>query len=163
MEEYRKVSDERERTKLTPAAEEYLEMIYRLSFEDDAGKGEIKPVRICTLAEKLHVSPSSASRMAQSMALWGYIDFRRYGYITMTDKGRETGGFFVKRRDTVGRFFEWLCGGKCEDDTDKIAHYLSEDTVSAMEKRMRPPKTKKTAVPPDNPEEQQNRNCSEDT
>ena len=129
-------TDERTKNILTPASEDCLRMIYELS----AGEGgEEVPVRICALAEKLGVSPSSASRMAQSMAVWGYIDFRRYGYITLTDKGRAEGEYLAMRRETVGRFFRELCGGSCADDTDRLSHFVSRDTVAAMADYLREP------------------------
>ncbi|MBP3378359.1 MAG: helix-turn-helix domain-containing protein [Clostridia bacterium] len=115
---------------LTPAAEDYLEMIYRISVEE----GERRPVRICELSEKLHVSPSSASRMAQSMAVWGYLDFKRYGYITMTEKGWSMGEYLVHRHGTVMRFLEWLTGKSELTETERIEHYLSRGTVEAMER-----------------------------
>lgn len=119
---------------LTPAAEDYLEMIYRLSGE----VGVPSPVRICDLASRLHVSPSSASRMAQSMAVWGYIDFKRYGYITMTEKGCEMGKYLIRRHRIVFEFLGWLRG---EDDvlveTERIEHYLSRKTVEAMEEKVK--------------------------
>lgn len=115
---------------LTPAAEDYLEMIYRISGED----GERKPVRICALAEKLHVSPSSASRMAQSMTVWGYLDFKRYGYITMTEKGWEMGEYLVHRHGVVMEFLRYLTGRDELVETERIEHYLSRGTVEAMER-----------------------------
>lgn len=115
---------------LTPAAEDYLEMIYRMSAEE----GERQPVRICALAERLHVSPSSASRMAQSMTVWGYLDFKRYGYITLTDKGLEMGEYLVRRHKTVLDFLTWLTGGEELVETERIEHYLSRGTVAAMER-----------------------------
>lgn len=118
---------------LTPVAEDYLRMIYLMSFEDDGGGN---PVRICALAQRLGVSPSSVSRMAQSMALWGYLDFRRYGYITMTDEGKAHGEYLVLRHDTVKRFFSELCGGTTDSDTDKIEHFVSRRTVDEMIKRL---------------------------
>lgn len=116
---------------LTQTAEEYLQTIYELSRD---GEGEC-PVRICSLAEKLHVSPSSASRMAQSMALWGYIDFRRYGYITLTDKGRVRGEYLVHRRDTVRRFCAML-GDKNRERAEKVAHFVSAEMLDGMERMM---------------------------
>lgn len=115
---------------LTPAAEDYLEMIYRLSVVN----GEGRPVRICELSEKLHVSPSSASRMAQSMAVWGYLDFKRYGYITMTEKGTEWGEYLMRRHGTVVRFLHWLNSESELSEAERIEHYLSPETVAAMER-----------------------------
>ena len=123
---------------MTPAAEDYLEMICRLAHSDEAGEnGALRPVRIGELAEKLHVSPSSASRMAQTMALRGYIDFKRYGFITLTAEGQETGEYLIRRHTVVMRFLEWLR----EDpdgfgEAERIEHHLSRQTVEAMEKKM---------------------------
>lgn len=118
---------------LTPAAEDYLGMIYRMSYCDE---GEAKPVRICALAEKLGVSPSSASRMAQTMALWGYLDFKRYGYITMTEAGRAHGEYLKRRHDVVKRFFCELDGGDGGEDIEKLEHYITPATVDSMERRL---------------------------
>ncbi len=136
-EEYRsdmKYSSERRKNgEMTPAAEDYLEMIYRLSTDDG---GEKKPVRICALANCLHVSPSSASRMAQSMAAGGYVDFKRYGYIMLTEKGAKTGRYFIKRHKTVLTFLKWLTGEEKLVETERIEHYLSRDTVEKMEEKL---------------------------
>ena len=111
---------------MTPAAEDYLEMICRLS-----AKG---PVRIKELSECLHVSPSSASRMAQQMSASGYVDFKRYGYITLTEAGAKTGDYLMKRHKIVKKFLELLKDSADElKETERIEHYLSEETVAAME------------------------------
>ncbi len=125
---------------MTPAAEDYLEMICRLATTAEGESGHTdtpRPVRIGELAEKLHVSPSSASRMAQTMALRGYIDFKRYGFILLTAAGQETGEYLIRRHTVVTRFLEWL-----REDTDgfgeaeRIEHHLSRKTVEAMERKL---------------------------
>lgn len=116
---------------LTPAAEDYLEMIYRIASEGE----RIGPVRICDLASRLSVSPSSASRMAQSMAVWGYVDFKRYGYITLTEKGCEMGKYLIQRHRTVVDFLVKFRGESgALGEAERIEHYLSRETVDAMEK-----------------------------
>jgi len=123
---------------MSPAAEDYLEMICRLAKSGEEGDANaLRPVRIGELAETLHVSPSSASRMAQAMALRGYIDFKRYGFIMLTAEGKETGEYLIRRHAVVMRFLEWL-----RDDSDgfgeaeRIEHHLSRKTVEAMERKM---------------------------
>lgn len=114
---------------MTPAAEEYLETICRL-----ARNG---PVRIRELSERLRVAPSSASRMARQMNAAGYVDFKRYGYITLTEAGARTGEYFQKRRAVVRRFLELLKGTSDErTETRQIERYLSASTVAAMENRI---------------------------
>lgn len=114
---------------MTPAAEEYLETICRL-----ARNG---PVRIRELSERLRVAPSSASRMARQMNAAGYVDFKRYGYITLTEAGARTGEYFQKRRAVVRRFLELLKGTADErTETAQIERYVSASTVAAMENRI---------------------------
>ena len=123
---------------ITPAAEDYLEMICRLAHSDEAGEnGALRPVRIGELAEKLHVSPSSASRMAQTMAMRGFVDFRRYGFIMLTAEGAEMGEYLIRRHRIVQEFLGWLRGdGGCFEEAERIEHHLSRQTVEAMEKKM---------------------------
>ena len=132
----------RKNGELTPACEDYLEMIYRISVSGESeidrengenGTAAPKPVRICELAEYLHVAPSSASRMAQSMALRGYIDFKRYGFITLTASGMETGAYLIKRHGIVIEFLKWLRAGDVLVEAERIEHYLTRETVCAME------------------------------
>lgn len=123
---------------MTPAAEDYLEMIYRLATTEEEGRTETpRPVRICELAEQLHVSPSSASRMAQVMVLRGYVDFKRYGFILLTAAGLEMGEYLIRRHRIVLAFLEWLRGDKdCFEEAERIEHHLSRETVEAMERKM---------------------------
>ena len=124
----------KKRGTLTPAAEDYLEMIYRIASDS----GSAGHVRICDLASRLSVSPSSASRMAQSMAVWGYVDFKRYGYITLTERGCEMGKYLIRRHGTVLEFLVRLRGESgALAEAERIEHYLSRETVEAMEKSLR--------------------------
>ena len=116
------------RGELTPAAEDYLEMIYRISEENK------RPVRICELSERLSVSPSSASRMAQSVSAWGYVEFRRYGYITLTPLGCRTGEYLIHRHRIVCEFLLRLTGEEKSAEAERIEHWLSPHTVLAMER-----------------------------
>lgn len=116
---------------LTPASEDYLEMIYRIS------NGGETPVRVGELSEHLHVTPSSASRMVSFMSGAGFVNFKRYGYITLTDSGKEKGEYLIRRHGTVNRFLSNLKGTNDEtEETERIEHYLSKSTVEAMEKRL---------------------------
>ena len=114
--------------RLSPVWEDYLEMICRLS-------PRLEPVRIRDLAEALHVTPSSASRMAQSMAVEHLLDFQRYGYITLTETGKSMGAFLLRRHRVVCAFLEKLKGTADElEETELIEHGISEATVAAMER-----------------------------
>lgn len=112
-----------ESDELTPAMQDYLEMICRLS-----AKSSI--VRVSTLAAELHVSPSSASKMAAHLSETGYILFARYGYIRLAEKGQETGRYLLYRHEVIHRF---LCMVNHSTDelrqTEKIEHFFDFRTV----------------------------------
>ncbi len=113
-------------TGLTEAMEDYLEMIYRLSAE---------VIRINNLAAHLHVTPSSVSRMAENLRREGLIDFERYGFITLTDKGKEMGRFLMRRHEAVSRLLTLINGDNvklCE--IEQTEHFLSPETVENIER-----------------------------
>ena len=119
---------------LTPAGEDYLMKIHELS---DGGRD---PVRIRDLSVALRVSPSSASRMATAMSADGFVNFRRYGYITLTDRGRDEGGYMRKRRALTTAYLARLRGEDeraVADEAERVAHCLSPGTVAAMERDLR--------------------------
>ena len=66
---------------LTASMEDYLEMIFRLSRNGGV-------VRISELAACLHVRPPSASKMSVSLKDMGFVSFQKYGYLSLTDKGK---------------------------------------------------------------------------
>ena len=115
-----------EQNELTPAMEDYLEMICRLLEER-------KVVRIGELAERLHVRPSSTSKMIQLLKSAGYVDSEKYGYILLTGKGREAGNYLLYRHRVLQRF---LCAlNHTEDEleqVEKIEHFLNRFTVENL-------------------------------
>ena len=120
--------------RLTPAGEDYLMKIHELS---DGGK---EPVRIRDLSVALNVSPSSASRMATAMNAEGFVNFRRYGYITLTALGQQTGGYMRKRRALATAALARLRGEsepEVADEAERAAHCLSPETVEALERTLR--------------------------
>lgn len=113
---------------LSGSMEDYLEMIYRISKEGGA-------VRIKDLSSRLSVSPSSASKMAGVLKGRGLVLFEKYGYITLTERGRITGEYLFHRHRVVNSFLCKLNGTEEElAETEKIEHYLRVETVSNMEK-----------------------------
>ena len=65
---------------ISPNLEDFLEMIYRT--------GSV-PVRVKNLSEWLGVSASVASRSASSLREAGFCTFEKYGFVTLTPRGRE--------------------------------------------------------------------------
>lgn len=117
-----------EAAELTPAMEDYLEMICRL-MED------CSVVRLGELAEGLHVKPSSASKMIRLLSETGYINAEKYGYILLTEKGRQAGNYLLYRHDVLQRFLCILNHSESElEQVEKIEHFFDKRTVENLDK-----------------------------
>lgn len=113
---------------LTSSMEDYLEMICRMEADGT-------PVRVSLLASCLHVRPSSASKMLDNLRRAGYIDFRKYGAIMVTEKGHEEGGYLLHRHWVLHDFFCTLNRTDSElEQVEKIEHFINRRTVENMER-----------------------------
>lgn len=116
-----------EEAELTTAMEDYLEMICRLMQQSSV-------VRIGKLAEKLHVKPSSVSKMIQQLRQGGYVLAEKYGYILLTEKGRQLGNYLLYRHDVLQRFLCTLNHSKNElEQVEKIEHFLNRKTIENLD------------------------------
>lgn len=113
---------------MTSSMEDYLEMICRIQADGLC-------VRVGLLAKCLHVRPSSVSKMLENLRREGYIDFRKYGSIMVTEKGREVGGYLLHRHEVLHDFFCSLNHTDNElEQVEKIEHFINRKTVRNMEK-----------------------------
>jgi len=111
---------------LTSAMEDYLEMIYRNVREGGY-------MRINTLAELLNVRPSSATKMVQKLAMLGFLDYQRYGIISLTEKGKELGRFLLERHNIIERFLKSIgIGENLLKETELIEHNVSANTLRSI-------------------------------
>lgn len=116
-----------EEAELTPAMEDYLEMICRLMESHSV-------VRLGEVAEGLHVKPSSASKMIRLLSDTGYIDAEKYGCILLTKKGRQAGDYLLYRHDVLQRFLCKLNGSDDElEQVEKIEHFLDKRTITNLD------------------------------
>lgn len=114
------------RDDLTASMEDYLEMICRMLREKEV-------VRIQELSSQLHVKPSSASKMVNTLKEKGYIQFERYGYLTATQKGMEEGRYLLYRHKVLHRFLCLLNGTENElEQVEKIEHYIDKRTIHSL-------------------------------
>ena len=112
--------------KLTESMEDYLEMICRFS----QSRGY---VRVHELAERLHVSPSSASKMAANLKEAGLVDFKKYGLIQPSPSGKKIGAYLLYRHRVIMDFVQLLNTGRDLRQVEQIEHYLEETTVRHLE------------------------------
>ena len=121
---YRMTSEQ----ELTPAMEDYLEMIYRLSHLS-------QKIRIGDLSKHLNVQPSSTTKIVQRLKQFGYVDFEKYGDITLTKKGIDEGQYLLYRHDILYRFLCLLNHSDNElEQVEKIEHFMNKKTILQIEK-----------------------------
>ncbi|MEA5014564.1 MAG: iron dependent repressor, metal binding and dimerization domain protein [Candidatus Limiplasma sp.] len=112
--------------RMTPALEDYLEMVYRLSLESGYA-------RVGKLSGALHVKPSSASKMIFRLVDLGYLEYDRYDSILLTGKGKEKGAYLLKRHDIVERFLGFIGNPNPLEEAELVEHSLERDTVFQLQ------------------------------
>ena len=103
--------------------EDYLEMIYRCSLVEGY-------IRINVLSDLLNVTAPSASKMVQKLTKLGFLDYKRYGIIILTENGKEIGSYLLKRHNIIEMFLKSFCNK--EDllhETELIEHVITITTL----------------------------------
>lgn len=112
---------------LTPAMEDYLEMIYRNILTEGY-------MRMNTLSELLNVQTPSATKMVQKLTALGLLDYKRYGIIFMTENGREIGKFLLSRHNILEIFLRNLgAGDSILIETELIEHNITAGTLQKID------------------------------
>lgn len=115
-----------DRALLSPSQEDYLEMIYRHCLQYDY-------VRINKLAEQLNVAAPSVTRVTKKLRELGFLEHRRYGYVTLTKAGLAAGAFLLDRHNTVQAYLSSLgVLSRQFVDAELMEHCISEETLQAM-------------------------------
>lgn len=111
----------------TPGMEDHLERIYLLSLD----KGY---TRVSDVAEALSVQPSSASKMAQKLGESGYIEYEKYGVISLTGKGRRIGKQLLDRHLLLERFLRQIGvpEQRIEGEVEQLEHHFSWSTLELL-------------------------------
>ncbi len=109
---------------LTHSLEDYIEAIWLISQEK-------KVVRVKDIMEFFGYKVSSVNRALKNLAKRELINYEKYGYIEITDKGIEVAKKINKKHRLLYKFFvEFL--GIADDisakDACNIEHYLSDET-----------------------------------
>ena len=108
--------------------DEYLETMYEFYEMDEASR-----VRTGDLAERLGVSPASATEMIQRLSAKGYIDYQRYKGAKLTQKGLEHGQMMKRRH----RLAEVLLNripfdGNIHETACRLEHAIDDDLEVAL-------------------------------
>ncbi|MBT1278566.1 iron dependent repressor, metal binding and dimerization domain protein [Thermoanaerobacter sp. CM-CNRG TB177] len=116
------------RKQLTPAMEDYIEMIYRESLKSPY-------TRVNLLSELLNVKAPSTTKMLQKLKEFGLVEYQKYGVVGLTEKGKEMGKFLLDRHFTVEEFLKNLgVKERLLEQTELIEHNISIETLEKMRK-----------------------------
>jgi Mn-dependent DtxR family transcriptional regulator len=91
-------------------------------------------VRISDISNMLHVKPSSATKMVQTLTSHGYLTSVKYGFIFLTEKGEKQGKYLLYRHDVINKFLCSVNHSKNElEQAEKIEHFLNVKTVKNLD------------------------------
>lgn len=118
----------KENRAITRTMEDYLEMISRMSKLDPM-------VRAQTIAQRLHVSPSSVTKMMQQLAARGFVEYKPYAYLKLTPLGEQEGEYLLYRHAVLHDFLCYVNGTQDElQQVEMIEHFFDRTTVHNIEK-----------------------------
>ncbi|NLO10124.1 MAG: Fur family transcriptional regulator [Clostridiales bacterium] len=111
---------------LSPSAEDYVEMIYRLSKEQGF-------TRVNDLASALNVQPPSVTKMIQKLSEMKLIKYEKYGVIMLEKEGSVLGEGLLKRHNLVMELLMILnINEGLLAETEKIEHTINAEILSGI-------------------------------
>lgn len=115
-------------TGLTPHMEDYMEAIVMLSASN-------KVVRVKDIAKKLDIKMPSVSAALAKLKEMDLIDYEKYGYIELTEKGQEIADRVFKRHTFLTDFFTSVLQidvAAADEEACKVEHALAPHTCSRI-------------------------------
>ncbi len=113
----------------TDRAEDYLEAIDTIITKK--GYAQVKDV-----SKLLEVGPSSVTEMFQKLTKAGFINYEKYGGVTLTTKGKKLAKETKKKHLMLHNFLMILGleDNIADEDACKIEHVLNPETVERLTK-----------------------------
>lgn len=130
-------------TALTTSAEDYLKAVYVL------GQDEIAAT-VTRLAERLKVTPASASGMVRRLADQKLIAHERYGGVSLTELGRKKAVATLRRHRVIESYLAEFLGYSWDlvhAEAERLEHAVSDELVDRMAKKMGEPSTDPHGAP----------------
>lgn len=111
---------------LTPASEDYLEMIYRLS-------KDIGYTKVTELANAINVKPPSVTKMLKKLDSLNLIIYKKYDVIHLTNEGKDISKFLFDRHNIISRFLKLInIEEKLLEQVEKIEHTVNLDVLNGF-------------------------------
>ena len=126
-EEYYTFNEYMKHNSLTPSEEDYIEMINRLSSNEDK-------IKLKEISSSLNIKPPSVTKMIKKLESKNLLIYRKYDYIQLTDIGEIVGKRLFDRHNVVYSFLKTI-GLKeyIHEETEKIEHTISIETLIRIE------------------------------
>jgi DtxR family transcriptional regulator, Mn-dependent transcriptional regulator len=117
-------------TGLSSNMEDYMEAIIMLSYSN-------KVVRVKDIARKLDIKMPSVSAALAKLKEMELIDYEKYGYVELTQRGQELADRVLKRHNCLIDFFKNVLQIDCDEadsEACKVEHDLTPHTCSQIHK-----------------------------
>ena len=112
----------------TPAQENYIEKIYRMS--------ATQPVKPSELADSLGVRRASVTRLINTLVDKGLVLHKSHGDIALTRWGEELARAIVRRDDCLTRLLVEVCGmdpGSADPEVHRLEHVINDEVLVRLE------------------------------
>jgi len=114
----------------TPAIQDYLKGIYKLSVEDCLVTDEAGSVSTSAVATRLGVSAASATNMLKKLDAMGLVSYTRYRGVELSEAGRKIALEVLRHHRLLEAYLAEALGVPWErvhDEAEVLEHVLSED------------------------------------
>lgn len=114
--------------KLTDSLEDYLEAIYNLSGGQEVARSK-------DIAHSLDVSCASVTTALRTLSGKELVNYKPYGYITLTEKGRKLAGRIVRRHGILKHFFAEVLGlspSTAHEAACRAEHTMGSDITTRL-------------------------------
>ena len=126
-EDYYTFNEYMKNNRLTPSEEDYIEMIYRLTLENEK-------VQVKDISKKLNIKPPSVTKMIKKLNDKDMLIYKRYDNIQLTTLGESVGEKLLSRHNTIKEFLSILgIGESIHEETETIEHTINVETLIKIE------------------------------
>jgi DtxR family Mn-dependent transcriptional regulator len=115
---------------LSSNMEDYMEVIAILTATN-------KIVRVKDIAKKLSIKMPSVTAALNKLKEKNLIKYEKYGFIELTEKGKETAENIYQKHACLSKFFQLILkidNTKAEEEACKVEHSLSSETCNQIQK-----------------------------
>ena len=126
-EDYYTFNEYMKNNQLTPSEEDYIEMIYRLTMENNK-------VQVKDISNKLNIKPPSVTKMIKKLNNKNILNYKKYDNIELTPLGFQVGEKLLSRHNTIKEFLNILgIEDSIHEETETMEHTINLETLIKIE------------------------------